>query len=112
MLKLNSCSAFLSAGLLIAMAAPVGAIGNDWTAVTVARNGMWGSATGKFLSQTILGAIGACKVRSDRALDCGALVKVSRGGWIVADRCGSHNVVAAGRPSNRPSKRRSTGRLI
>jgi hypothetical protein len=90
------CQLLLAAGVFIGGALPAHASSESWLAVTVARSGAWGVATDPVQFQAIDGAIRACRERSPVAADCGALLKVNRGGWIVGSRCGHLSILASG----------------
>src|SRR5512145_3459232 len=70
---------------------------DDWTAVTIAPDGSWGSATEPSVGQALAKAIGNCKAMSGTKIGCGAQFKAIQAGWIVASRCGDRNIVAAER---------------
>jgi len=69
----------------------------DWTVVTLANDGAWGAATEPSAGQAIAKAIRHCRAMSRTGLGCGAQIRAIRAGWIVADRCGDENIVAAER---------------
>jgi hypothetical protein len=70
---------------------------DDWTVVTMAPEGAWGSATEISLGQALTKAIGNCKAMSGREIGCGAQSRAIKGGWILANRCGDTNIVVAER---------------
>ena len=70
---------------------------DDWTVVTMAFDGAWGSATEPSVSQALAKAIGNCKAMSGREIGCGAESRVIQGGWILATRCGDTNILVAER---------------
>jgi hypothetical protein len=90
------CLLLLAGGAFVAGALPAHASSDWWLVVTVARNGAWGVPTDPVQFQAIVGAIRACRERSPVAADCGALLKVNRGGWIVGSRCGHLSILASG----------------
>src|SRR5258705_13789713 len=67
----------------------------DWTVVTIARDGSWGIATASPQSQAIAIAIRACKAMSNGQNDCGAEFTTIKRGWTLALRCGDYRVLAA-----------------
>ena len=70
---------------------------DDWTVVTMAPEGAWGSATELSLGQALAKAIANCKRMSGREIGCGAQSRAIKGGWILATRCGDTNIVVAER---------------
>jgi len=70
---------------------------DDWTVVTMAPDGAWGSATEPSSGQALAKAIGDCKAMSGREIGCGAQARAFRGGWILATRCGDTNILVAER---------------
>jgi hypothetical protein len=69
----------------------------DWTVVTMAPDGAWGSATEPSVGQALARAIGNCKVMSGTKIGCGAQFRAIQAGWIVANRCGDRNILVAER---------------
>jgi hypothetical protein len=69
---------------------------HEWTVVTLARNGSWGVASNLSQGQAIAAAMRDCKAMAASPSDCGALFTAARGGWIIAKRCGDHNVIVSG----------------
>jgi hypothetical protein len=70
---------------------------DDWTVVTMAPEGAWGSATELSLGQALAKAIANCKRMSGREIGCGAQSRAIKSGWILATRCGDTNIVVAER---------------
>jgi hypothetical protein len=70
-------------------------LGDYVTALTLARDGAWGTATETSTSRAIAYAIRDCKAMSQRALGCGALFTTVRSGWSIAELCGDETIVAA-----------------
>jgi hypothetical protein len=70
---------------------------DDWTVVTMAPDGAWGSATELSVGQALARAIANCKGMSGMKLGCGAQSRAIQAGWIVAARCGDRNIVVAER---------------
>jgi hypothetical protein len=69
----------------------------DWTVVTMAPDGAWGSATEPSVGLALAKAIGNCKAMSEAKIGCGAQSRATQGGWILATRCGDRNIVVAER---------------
>ena len=67
---------------------------DDWTVVTIARDGSWGIGTAGSQNRAIAGAVRDCKAMATTPNDCGALLKATRGGWIVAELCGDQKILA------------------
>jgi hypothetical protein len=83
----------------------------DWTVVTLAPDGAWGSATESSLGQALAKAIGNCKAMSGTKIGCGAQFRAIQAGWIVATRCGDRNIVVAERrraDAERAARKRET----
>ena len=70
---------------------------DDWTVVTMAPDGSWGSATESSVGQALAKAIANCKAMSGTKVGCGAQFRAIQAGWIVAARCGDRNIVVAER---------------
>jgi hypothetical protein len=70
---------------------------DDWTVVTMAPDGSWGSATEPSVGQALVKAIGNCKAMSGTNIGCGAQSRAIQAGWIVATRCGDRNILVAER---------------
>jgi hypothetical protein len=70
---------------------------DDWTVVTMAPDGAWGSATEPSVNRALVAAIGSCKAMSGTKIGCGAQFRAVQAGWIVADRCGDRNILVAAR---------------
>jgi hypothetical protein len=69
---------------------------HDWTVVTLTRNGSWGVASDSAQPQAIAEAIRRCKAMAGPSNDCGAQFMAARAGWIVANLCGDHRLIATG----------------
>ena len=69
---------------------------HDWTVVTLTRNGSWGVASDSAQSQAIAEAIRRCRAMAGPSNDCGAQFMASKAGWIVANLCGDHKLIAIG----------------
>jgi hypothetical protein len=70
---------------------------DDWTVLTMAPDGAWGSATELTVGQALAKAIGNCKAMSGMKIGCGAQSRAIQSGWILAARCGDRNIVVADR---------------
>ena len=70
---------------------------HDFTVLTMAPDGAWGTATDPRVNRAIHLAISNCKIMSGAELGCGAYLTTVRGGWSLAIRCGSENIIAADR---------------
>jgi hypothetical protein len=68
----------------------------DWTVLTLARYGTWGVGSGSTQLQAIAEALGFCRVVARPSSDCGAQFVATRGGWLIANVCGDHKVIASG----------------
>jgi hypothetical protein len=66
----------------------------DWTVVTLSRNGAWGVASASSQPVAMAAAITSCRVMASATSECGAQFRAARGEW---DLCGSHKVIAVGR---------------
>ena len=66
----------------------------EWLALTLAPDGTWGAAASDNTSAAIAGAIAQCTKRSPRPptsiTGCGALLRLARNGWGIAEICGTH----------------------
>src|SRR5262245_46024246 len=71
---------------------------DDWTVLTMARDGSWGLGCQASQWQAMAQAIRLCRsmAGASGAGDCGASIAASRGGWIVANLCGDYKVLATG----------------
>jgi hypothetical protein len=67
----------------------------DWTVVTMARNGSWGVATDASMGRAIFVAIRDCRAMSTGQNDCGAEFTTIRRGWTLALLCGDQRILAA-----------------
>ena len=88
------------AAMLMCLAVPARGIvldDHDWTVVTMAPDGSWGSATEPSVGQALAKAIGNCKAMSRTEIGCGAQSRAMQAGWILATRCGDRNIVVAER---------------
>lgn len=70
---------------------------HDFTVLTMAPDGAWGTATDPRINRAIFLAIGNCKAMSEMVLGCGAYMTTVRGGWSLGIRCGRENIIVADR---------------
>ena len=70
---------------------------HDFTVLTMAPDGAWGTATDPRINRAIFLAIGNCKAMSGMVLGCGAYLTTVRGGWSLGIRCGRENIIVADR---------------
>lgn len=69
----------------------------DFTVLTMAPDGVWGTATDPRVNRAIYLAIRNCKAKSKVELGCGAYQTTVRGGWSLGIRCGRENIIVADR---------------
>jgi hypothetical protein len=69
----------------------------DYTALTMAPDGAWGTATARYPNEAIAGAIARCRAMSTSKSGCGAYLAMVRAGWSFALRCGEHVILVAER---------------
>jgi hypothetical protein len=69
----------------------------DFTVLTMAPDGAWGTATDPRINRAIFGAIKNCKEMSGKEIGCGAYQTTIRGGWSLAIRCGRQIILVADR---------------
>src|SRR6187200_373847 len=67
----------------------------DWTVVTMARDGSWGIGIGAHLANANAAAIRECRAMSSGGSDCGAEFAATRGGWIIGLRCDDYRILVA-----------------
>jgi hypothetical protein len=70
---------------------------HDFTVLTMAPDGAWGTATDPQVNRAIFLAISNCKAMSGMELGCGAYLTTVRGGWSLGIRCGRENIIVADR---------------
>ena len=70
---------------------------DDWTVVTMAPDGSWGSATEPSVGQALAKAIAYCKAMANKEIGCGAQFRAIQAGWVLATRCGDTNIIVADR---------------
>jgi hypothetical protein len=95
----------LACALALTMAMSSAAIGQirlmgeadgDWTVLTMAPDGAWGTATEGYVNRAIAIAIARCRAMSTRTLGCGAYLVSIQNGWTLGLRCGGESILAAG----------------
>ena len=70
---------------------------HDWVALTVARNGTWGSAIHSNLTWAMMQAIKECSRKSGPiGNDCGSEITTVRAAWSLAYACGDDTFIATG----------------
>jgi hypothetical protein len=70
---------------------------DDWTVLTMARDGSWGVACRSSQSQAMAEAIRFCVAMAGGASNgCGAQSAATRGGWAIGNQCGDHSIMATG----------------
>jgi len=67
----------------------------EWTVVTLARDGSWGVGTSEYYGPALASALRKCEAMSDGQSDCGAEVTAVRQGWTLGILCGDHRVLVA-----------------
>jgi hypothetical protein len=86
----------LVVGALFGTALPAHAIDDDqWTVLTLASDGAWGTASDFYIGHAIAFAIRNCRAMSKRPIGCGANFIAMRAGWGVAVLCGNETIIAA-----------------
>jgi hypothetical protein len=70
---------------------------SDITAVAIAPDGTWGVATQPYISAALAEAIANCKRKYTPKIGCGYRSVILRRGWALLFRCGSENILVAGR---------------
>ena len=70
---------------------------HDFTVLTMAPDGSWGTATDDRIEYAISLAVDRCKAMSGAKIGCGAHMTSVRGGWSLGLRCGRHNIIVADR---------------
>jgi hypothetical protein len=87
----------LAATLATSVVATPADADDDWTVLTMAPDGAWGTATDPRINRAILLAISNCKAISQMELGCGAYATTVRAGWSLGIRCGRENIIVADR---------------
>jgi hypothetical protein len=70
---------------------------HDFTVLTMAPDGAWGTATEPRINRAIFLAVENCKAMSGAKIGCGAYMTTVRGGWSLGIRCGRENIIIADR---------------
>jgi hypothetical protein len=70
---------------------------HDFTVLTMAPDGAWGTATDSRINRAIHLAIINCKAMTEMELGCGSSMTTVRGGWSLGIRCGNENIIVADR---------------
>ena len=65
----------------------------DWTALTVASNGAWGSATNASRTTAMMEAMTQCRERAGGSSGCGSHTTTVRDAWTVAYACGAETFI-------------------
>ncbi|MPZ36624.1 MAG: hypothetical protein GEU95_00945 [Rhizobiales bacterium] len=78
---------------------------HDFTVLTIAPDGAWGTATDPRVNRAIFLAISNCKTMSGKDIGCGAYQTAIRGGWSLAIRCGHVSILAADRDLAKAERR-------
>jgi hypothetical protein len=84
--------------LAIALVSPVPLAAQheqEWTVVTLARDGSWGVGTSEHYGPALASALRKCEATSAGQSDCGAEVTAVRQGWTLGILCGDHRVLVA-----------------
>jgi hypothetical protein len=68
---------------------------HDFTVLTMASDGAWGTATDPRINRAIF--LENCKAMSGANIGCGAYMTSVRGGWSLGIRCGRENIIIADR---------------
>src|SRR5829696_4374528 len=89
---------FLAFLLAIALISPVPLAAQheqEWTVVTLARDGSWGVGTSEHYGPALASALRKCEAASGGQSDCGAEVTAVKRGWTLGMLCGDHRVLVA-----------------
>jgi len=95
-----ACAAALGLCVISTAARPdigiAGASDADWTVLTIAPDGAWGTATEASVSRAIANAVERCRATSRSALGCGAYQVSVQRGWALGLRCGREHILRTG----------------
>ena len=94
-----ACALGLSVSISVAAHAQIGLAGAsdaDWTVLTIAQDGAWGTGTDMFPNRAIATAIARCRAMSTQTLGCGAYSVTVQRRWALGLRCGKENILATG----------------
>ncbi len=86
---------FLNCPPALAQIALAGTSDRDWTVLTMAPNGSWGTATENTIGDAIAYAIHRCRVMANAKLGCGAYLVSIQNGWSLGLRCGNRTIIVA-----------------
>jgi hypothetical protein len=67
----------------------------DVTALAIAPDGTWGTATEPSVGEALGKAIAHCKSKYRHEIGCGHRSTLIREGWSLAMRCGQENIIVA-----------------
>jgi hypothetical protein len=70
---------------------------DDFTVLTMAPDGAWGTGTDAHVNGAINRAINSCREMSSKQIGCGAYMTTVRGGWSLGIRCGEETILVAER---------------
>ena len=94
--RLVSIMAFVVGGAAdISIAVAAEGWDQDWTVVTMARDGSWGIGIDRHIADANAAAIRECRAMSSGGSDCGAEFAATRGGWIIGLRCDDYRILVA-----------------
>lgn len=96
MRKAGAVAAILSACMCGMPQPPIIAGEQQWTAVTLARDGAIGNAIHSSRAKAVSLAIAECKQMTRWSNDCGSLLVTMQEGWAIAVLCGTYNILVAG----------------
>jgi hypothetical protein len=77
------------------LAQPKAEWAKDFTALVIAPDGTWGTATEPYSGQALTKAIANCKSKYDKKIGCGYQSTLVREGWSLGLRCGQVNIIVA-----------------
>jgi len=99
MLRSLTCALVLGMGASTVAKAQIGLAGAstaDWTVLTIAPDGSWGTSTEGYVNRAIATAVARCRAMSRSALGCGAYQVSVQGGWALGWRCGRETILKTG----------------
>ena len=94
-MALRTISAAVGLTMLAAATAATAEPCAEWTVVTLARDGSWGSGSDTFQGPALASALRKCNAMSGDGSDCGAEFTAVRNGWTLGLLCGDHRVLVA-----------------
>ena len=86
---------FLAFTIAAPLAATPAVADENWTVLTMAPDGSWGTATSALVNRAIATAIANCRAAHQREIGCGARSTTIQAGWSLGVRCGHKNIVVA-----------------